>query len=181
MVNYGNGKIYKIVCNVTGLVYIGSTTQNLSKRLTSHKCDFGKWKKNKSRGYISSYKVLENDNFDIILIEDYPCERKEQLIARERYWKEKTKCVNLRNPHRTEEQKIEQKHEIYLKWIENPDNVKKNREKVKLWRETYPEKRKAQTTIDYQCECGALIKRVEKARHLRSNKHIETIKILETY
>ena len=27
MVNYENGKIYKIVCNETGSIYIGSTAQ----------------------------------------------------------------------------------------------------------------------------------------------------------
>lgn len=32
MVNYGNGKIYKIVSNQTENVYIGSTTKNISVR-----------------------------------------------------------------------------------------------------------------------------------------------------
>ena len=36
MPNYQNGKIYKIVCNITGLVYIGSTIENLTERLWGH-------------------------------------------------------------------------------------------------------------------------------------------------
>ena len=37
MVNYQNAKIYRIVCNVTGKQYIGSTVSNLSTRLSQHK------------------------------------------------------------------------------------------------------------------------------------------------
>jgi predicted GIY-YIG superfamily endonuclease len=36
MPNYQNSKIYKIRCNTTGLVYIGSTTQSLKQRLDQH-------------------------------------------------------------------------------------------------------------------------------------------------
>ena len=37
MVNYENGKIYKIVCNETGFIYIGSIAQKyLSTRLGEH-------------------------------------------------------------------------------------------------------------------------------------------------
>jgi hypothetical protein len=37
MVNYELAKIYKIVCNKTGMVYIGSTCQRLlSQRLSGH-------------------------------------------------------------------------------------------------------------------------------------------------
>ena len=43
MVDYGNGKVYKIVCNNTGKVYIGSTTQPLSKRLVAHRLDYKKY------------------------------------------------------------------------------------------------------------------------------------------
>jgi len=56
-------KIYKIICNTTGLCYIGSTNEKyLSSRLSKHKYD----SKNKN---ISSKKVLENNNYHIELIE----------------------------------------------------------------------------------------------------------------
>jgi predicted GIY-YIG superfamily endonuclease len=43
MVNYNNGKIYKIVCNKTGLIYIGSTTKNtIQTRLKEHEGRFKK-------------------------------------------------------------------------------------------------------------------------------------------
>jgi len=53
MPDYQKGKIYKIVCNETGLVYIGSTTQALSQRLQGHKKNY------------KTFKVLENDNYNI--------------------------------------------------------------------------------------------------------------------
>ena len=41
MVKYENGKIYKIVCNKTGLIYyIGSTVKALYDRLSQHKYDY---------------------------------------------------------------------------------------------------------------------------------------------
>jgi len=37
MIDYTKSKIYKIICNNSGLIYIGSTTCLLSKRLQEHK------------------------------------------------------------------------------------------------------------------------------------------------
>ena len=39
MVNYQNGKIYKLVNNVNDKIYIGSTTQKLCNRKNTHKND----------------------------------------------------------------------------------------------------------------------------------------------
>ena len=51
MVNYANGKIYRIVCNTTGKQYIGSTTRPLSERLNGHKKDLDKYLKgNRKKG-----------------------------------------------------------------------------------------------------------------------------------
>ena len=69
MSDFSKAKIYKIVCNVTGLVYIGSTIQKLSKRLSNHRHKYKQYLDNKSR-YVTSFKILENDNYEIILIEE---------------------------------------------------------------------------------------------------------------
>jgi hypothetical protein len=52
MPNYANGKIYKIVCNITGEQYIGATTQKLSQRLTCHVSKKNTDKKYKSKEII---------------------------------------------------------------------------------------------------------------------------------
>ena len=43
MVNYKNGKIYKIECNETGEVYYGSTTRKLCDRMTDHRRGYRFW------------------------------------------------------------------------------------------------------------------------------------------
>ena len=81
---YQQSKIYRVIDDTTGLCYIGSTTQGLALRLAGHKSEFKRWKSGKAR-FCTSYKIIENNNYDIVLLEDYPCERKEQLHARERF------------------------------------------------------------------------------------------------
>ena len=62
--DYKNGKIYKIVCNTTGLQYIGSTCNPyLSTRLAGHRSDYKRYLQNKTR-YISSFEVLKNNNYE---------------------------------------------------------------------------------------------------------------------
>lgn len=91
MVNYANSKIYRIVCNTTGKQYIGVTTIPLSTRLSQHKKLF------KINSPCCSKEVMEHDDYEIYLIEDYPVERKEQLLARARMHIESNICVNKKS------------------------------------------------------------------------------------
>ena len=82
MVNYELGKIYKIVCNETELTYVGSTAlKYLSTRLEGHKRSYKSHLDGKYP-YVTSFKVIESGNFDIILIEHYPCKDKYELQAK---------------------------------------------------------------------------------------------------
>ena len=105
MVNYNLAKIYKIVCNQTGLTYIGACTTSLSARIACHKQQL---KKGRS---CTSYRVLEHEDFSIILVEDFPCERREQLLQRERFWIDNTDCVNKNLPLRTKKEYYEDNKE----------------------------------------------------------------------
>ncbi len=81
MINYNNSKIYKIVCNNTGLVYYGSTTQKyLTARLEQHR----KYKKIYN---CSSKKIIDGGNYDILLVENVDCNNKDELRSRERFYK----------------------------------------------------------------------------------------------
>lgn len=91
MVNYANSKIYRIVCNTTGKQYIGVTTIPLSTRLSQHKKLF------KINSPCCSKEVMEHEDYAIYLIEDYPVERKEQLLARARMHIESNICVNKKS------------------------------------------------------------------------------------
>lgn len=94
MPDYSKGKIYKIVCNETGLVYIGSTTQNLNTRISDHKKDYNAWLDGKINWQCTSFAIIQFDNYYIELIEDYPCENKTELEMREGYWQKQIDCVN---------------------------------------------------------------------------------------
>ena len=94
MPDYSRGKIYKIVCNETGLIYVGSTCEpTLARRLAKHVGDYKRWKEGKQT-FITSYNILENDNYDIVLLESCPCENKDELHKRERHYIETLECVN---------------------------------------------------------------------------------------
>ena len=120
MVNYKDGKIYKIVCNVTGKIYIGSTCKKLlSSRLAQHNYEF------KNHPKCSSRVILENNNYNIILIELFSCDTKDELLKRERYYIEQNECVNIRIDGRTDKQ-------YYIdNRVKLLENVKQYREKNK--------------------------------------------------
>jgi hypothetical protein len=102
MVNYQNGKIYRLISG-SGKQYVGSTIQSLSKRKYKHKYNWEHGITNKE----TSYLLFQEDNgVDIILIENYPCENKEELHKRERYWIENIEggCVNKYIPTRTKKE-----------------------------------------------------------------------------
>ena len=59
MVNYENAKIYKLVCNKTGLICIGSTCQRLlCKRLSGHVAAYKFWENGKTNEYVTSFKIF---------------------------------------------------------------------------------------------------------------------------
>ena len=95
MVNYKLGKIYRLECNETGLIYVGSTAEpTLAKRLTKHVGNYKHYLKGKAR-FCSSFNILANKNYVIILIEKYPCSSRDELVARERYYTNEIDCVNI--------------------------------------------------------------------------------------
>ncbi len=120
VVDYTESKIYKLVSCHTDKVYIGSTTQLLSRRKQRHVCCL---KKNKITCSSSEIISLGPDDCQIVLIESYPCSTKEELLLRERYWIENTNCVNKKIPIRSKEEsaqlaleyRIRDKEKIYAR------------------------------------------------------------------
>jgi len=105
MPDYKNSKIYKIVCNTTGKIYIGSTTVLLCKRLASHVNAYRKGK------YTSSKEILDGGNYSTVLIENMECDTKEQLLRKERHYIESIECVNKYRPIVSVEEKKEKEKE----------------------------------------------------------------------
>jgi len=113
MVNYQLGKVYKIVDNTNGNIYIGSTCKPyLSSRLAEHKNNYKCFLNGKYHN-VTSFKILENGNYDIVLIEECKCDNKMQLHSRERHYIDLLDCVNLHIPLRTKiEYRIENRDAI---------------------------------------------------------------------
>ena len=87
---YKNAKIYKIVNDIDDYIYVGSTCSPLYKRKYHHKND----SKSPHKQHRIIYKHLRDinqtiDDCKIILIEEYPCKNKQELLKRERYWYDK--------------------------------------------------------------------------------------------
>jgi hypothetical protein len=138
-VNYQNSKIYKLVGN--DKIYIGSTTVSLCKRRQQHLTTF---KNNTSN--IASKEIMCDPNHYIELIEYFPCNTKEELYKRERYWIENTNSINKRIPSRTKKEY----HEVYYDnnkeqvLQKSKQNYENNKEKIlerhKKYRETNKER-----------------------------------------
>ncbi len=153
MPDYSNAKIYKLVSDNTDMIYIGSTTIKLNKRLSEHKSQF----KN-NNNFVYSKKLFQlGVNVSIELIKLFPCNCRKELEKEEgKYILEyKNICVNKYIAGRTIKE--------YMKKY-NKKQWEDNKEKIK-------EKRKEK----YKCECGSEFRKIDKARHNKTIKHISFI------
>jgi len=99
---YANSKLYSIRSHQTNKLYIGCTTQTLAQRLAKHKTGYRLWLADNSKKYLTSYEILQYDDHYIELIEDYPCENRNQLNRREGELIRAHDCVNKRISGRTD-------------------------------------------------------------------------------
>lgn len=94
MVDYYRSKIYKLICNTTGKIYIGSTTQKyLALRLSGYRTAYVTHLKSRGK-YNKSFEIIKNLNASIELIEEYCCESKKELYIRTQYYINKLDCIN---------------------------------------------------------------------------------------
>lgn len=131
--DYKNGKIYRLVCGLNTF-YVGSTTQSLAKRVYCHKQDY------KAGKCPHRYTMVDDwNNVEIILVEFYPCDSKDELYKRERYWIEELKpCGNKQIPCRTMEEWYQENRE---KELERQKKYREaNTEKILKWREANKDK-----------------------------------------
>ena len=82
MPDYANSKIYVIRNTINNMVYVGSTTQPLSRRMVEHRSRFNKKSFSFKKLYVA-FGDIGIEHFYIELLTDFPCERKEQLLKRE--------------------------------------------------------------------------------------------------
>ena len=90
MPDYQLSKIYKLVSNKTPDIYIGSCLMRLSTRLSCHK--------NKRNKCVSRNLFINEALITIVLIENYPCNTKNELKARELFHITSNNCININKP-----------------------------------------------------------------------------------
>jgi len=162
MPDYSKCLIYKLCCKDLNVkeIYVGSTC-NFTRRKGEHKsyCH-----NDKDRHYhLKVYKFIRDNggfqNWDMILVEEYPCENKQQKLQRERYWYEELKAsLNYDYPAR-----------IKKEWYED------NKEFVKKYQEANKEKISERKKTKVICECGEEVGKSHLARHKKSQKHLENL------
>ena len=128
MPDYQKSKIYRIVCNITGDTYYGSTCQALCNRKAGHKAMLAIFNKGLTRK-CASFDIIERGDWSMFLVENYPCNNKEELLMRERHYIENNECLNKKRPIVSVAEYKEEAHNKYL------ENIDKHREYNKAYRE----------------------------------------------
>ena len=159
-IDYSKSKIYRIVCDTTGLTYIGSTVETLSNRLSKHKSHYKHYLKYKNP-FITSFKILENNNYKIILIDNCPCNSKEELHREERKYIETIECVNKVIPGRTGKEYCEDNK--FKRQQKSKEYYENNKEKELIRQKNYYQKNKDKLKENYEKKKDEIIeKRKEK-------------------
>jgi hypothetical protein len=176
-INYQKSVIYKIEhLENPALLYVGSTTDFIKRKNNHKSCCTNE---NKSKYNINLYKMIRDNggwnSFKIMIIKEYPCLNKiELLIEEDRLIKELKSSLNEIKAYRTEEEKIKQKKECDEEYrkankdyllVQNKDYYKANKEKIK----DYKSKK-------YECECGCQININNKYNHIKTFKHLNKLK-----
>ena len=186
------GLVYKISCNVTGFMYIGSTTKKLGARLYHHEAKYKAWTEKKLNYMYTSFICLVNEDYNVSTIERVIFDDINELHKREHYWINQIDCVNLINPVCNNEYAMKyyykNKNEILNR---RKEYYKLNKEKIKKRaRERYHQlkdgklkpgnKRGQNKSIPDRvyCECGKYVSGVYYKRHIKTKSHIKKIKQL---
>ena len=177
MTNYNNSKIYKIQSHVGEKIYIGSTTKKLlCDRMTGHRYDYKRWKNgDKSRVY-KSFEMFDEyglENCKIILIENYPCNSRDELTSREAHHIRNTVCVNKYIPDRTREEYRNESEHKERKAVLSKARHQEKKEMKLAGITTAPR----DTTNQSVCECGGRFRPENKRFHLKTEMHIRHLSI----
>jgi hypothetical protein len=155
-------KIYKLTCNETGLCYYGHTKKTLDDRLRGHKNNYTAFINGKTN-FISSYDIIENNDYKIELIEECDDEKTDE---REGFYIRNFECVNKNIPDRDSK-------EYWKEWYENNKDLKKQMDKeyYEKNKDTILGKLSIEGKKRYICECGKTLTIGSKSRHEKSNFH----------
>ena len=170
MAKYQKGTIYKIVCKDKLITdsYVGSTCSFSHRRCMHKKTTINKV----SHLYnIPLYAFIRNnggwDNFDMIIIENYPCTSRIELLTRERHYYDELKpSLNVNMPMRSTKEYNSQPHRMEQARRKSKLYYNNNKQKV-LNRE------KSKRINKIKCFCGSSVIKVRYEKHRLTRLHFK--------
>jgi hypothetical protein len=207
MVNYQNGKIYRIYVEyyddekqIQELNYIGATTVSLAQRYGKHLNNYNRWineGKPEDKVRHTSVYLFEKGEPQIELICPFPCNNKEELDKKENEYIRQYNCVNRRIAGRTSKEYYEENKErlaeLEKEYRKNnkdkiaeyqkkyqTDNREQIAEREKEYRKDNKEKIIKRKNENITCECGKVIKKGVIVRHKRSKIHNDRMAIISS-
>jgi Uri superfamily endonuclease len=121
-------KIYKLVNDENGDIYVGSTLLSLKVRLCRHR------NITEDRRKCVCYDKIMLYKHHIELIEEIDIECREELLIREQYWINKLDCINQNKSYRTKNEQIEYRKE----WTKiNKNRINKNKQIWRDWKNSW--------------------------------------------
>ena len=170
--DYSKNIIYKIVCNDLSVeeCYVGHTI-NMSMRKWAHKtvCNNEKSKDHNNKIYKIIRKNGGWDNWNMVLVEKFPCKDSSEACKREReIFEELGAKMNTLIPYRTQEE-----YKQYKKQYRE-----EHQEKIKEYHKQYYQERKAEIAEKQkekvECEfCSKLLLKHNMSRHIKICKSKE--------
>jgi hypothetical protein len=94
------GRIYRISAPACDQVYVGSTRQTLSTRMSKHKYDMRRWQRG-TFNYMTSFALLCQPDVSIDIIEEDEYQDMQHMRDREAYWIARLPSVNRQTPGRS--------------------------------------------------------------------------------
>lgn len=184
MSKFNNSKIYILTCLSSGKIYIGCTTKSLNERLQAHKQHYNEWLLGK-RERAPSYQCMHQNNYKMLLLENYMCNSRKQLESRQTHYANLYNAVNSNsNKKRRRMGTIgnSKKRAKYDEQITCECGVKLNKYSMKKHVQSvahvkYLEKKGVDCTgmlaERVTCECGVTLRKSSMAKHVTSAGHIK--------
>ena len=160
MNRYNEGKIYKIVDVAYTKCYVGSTRETLSQRMARHREKYNSYIKGKGK-FTTSFNLFDEfgvDNCKIELIENYPCQNKDELRRKEGHFIKNTDCVNKLIAGRTDKEYRQDNREKILE--QKREDYEQNKQRWKDYYEANKEQIIARQQTLVECPvCGAQVQK----------------------
>ena len=175
MPDYQKGKIYRIWDNGYNKCYIGSTCEDLSRRMTGHRKNF-KIHKRDGKGFTTADMLFDEygiENCKIELVENFPCNSKAELHAREGHYQRENECINKNIAGRNMKQYSQDNRDKISEYNKNRYEAKKERilQQQEKYRGDKREVIREKQRRPWTCECGVTITAGNKSHHMKSSKH----------